>query len=176
MIQKLIFFCLLVAGPVFGQVKPKSLKQLEGRWYVIMSDFPMWKKGNKTNPAFQYTVGKHNGKAGLRDEVIYTQKGKQKTIRGFDTPRDSTNTRFRWHGKGFGRLLKSDWEIVLTDTAGQWMLIHFEKTLFTPEGYDVIARTRNLPKKSANDLVEKLTLLSLDPKMKKITLEIIPQT
>ncbi len=159
-----------------AQASPRTLKQLEGRWYVIMSDFPMWTKGKKTNPSFQYTIETRKGKQGLRDEVICTKKGKTKTIRGFDTPGDSTNTAFTWRGKGLLKLLKSKWELVAIDTAGQWMLIHFERTLFTPEGYDVISRSKTLPPASAKDLVTKLSAISLRPEMKKVELQVIPQS
>ena len=37
---------------------------------------------------------------------------------------------------------KSEWEILYTTQ--EWAIIYFEKTLFTPKGYDVIARNETL--------------------------------
>jgi hypothetical protein len=121
-----------------------SLSELEGKWYIVLSNFPMWLKGDKTNPSLNYKVEQNGAITGLRDEVISWKRGKQQSIIGFDTPLDGTNARFIWRGKGLLRLLQSAWEIVYMDTANEWAIIHFEKTLFTPEGYDVVARNKHL--------------------------------
>lgn len=31
-----------------------DLHDLEGKWYIHQSNFPMWLKGDKTSPAFNY--------------------------------------------------------------------------------------------------------------------------
>lgn len=111
----------------------------------------MWLKGDKTSPSLNYTVETKGAVTGLRDEVISQKRGKSQSIVGFDTPLDSTNTRFVWRGKGLLSLLASSWEIVCADMTAGWAIMHFEKTLFTPEGYDVIARRKQLsPEMLAN--------------------------
>lgn len=118
-----------------------SLADLEGRWYILLSNFPVWLKGDKTNPSLNYTVETKGAVTGLRDEVISQKQGKPQSIIGFDTPLDGANRTFEWRGKGLLSVLRSRWEIVYLSAKGEWAIIHFEKTLFTPEGYDVIARS-----------------------------------
>ncbi len=121
-----------------------NLEDLEGAWYIIFSNFPMWLKGDKTSPSLNYSVQMQGGVRGLGDEVISWKQGKKQSIIGFDTPLDEANLRFEWRGKGLLSLLSSRWEIVYLDAAKEWAIIYFEKTLFTPKGYDVIARNQHL--------------------------------
>jgi len=65
---------------------------------------------------------------------------------------DANNSKFIWRGKGFLVLLKSKWDIVFADESGEWILIHFDKTIFTPEGYDVITRNKNLDAELQNTI------------------------
>lgn len=146
-----------------------NLQAIEGKWYIILSNFPMWLKGDKTNPTFNYKVAEKDGVKGLTDEVKYIQNGRQKSINGFDKSLNSENTSFEWRGNGLLSLLSSKWQILYLDTAEHWAIIYFEKTLFTPKGYDVICR-ENQP----NNLVmikieEKLSELKINEKLKKIS-------
>lgn len=137
----LIFICLFSSL----MMKPNGndpLTALDGTWYVNMSNFKMWLKGHKHNPAFTYTLAEKNGTKGLKDVVTYTQKSKAKQIVGFDRPENEEATRFTWRGKGLLALFKSKWEIIYSTK--DWTLIHFEKTLATAEGYDVISRSKQL--------------------------------
>ena len=59
-----------------------ELTDIQGRWYVIQSNFPMWLKGKKTNPTFNYSIIERKGDTALLDEVKYLKKGKNKTITG----------------------------------------------------------------------------------------------
>ncbi|MEM7374236.1 MAG: hypothetical protein AAF587_36920 [Bacteroidota bacterium] len=126
-----------------------ELTEIEGVWLIHFTNFPMWLKGDKTHPTFNYALASNKGSIGLRDEVRFLKHGKPKSIHGFDRPLDKNNRQFEWRGKGWMRILRSRWEILHLD-AEQWGLIYFEKTLFTPEGYDVISRKKEL---SAEDLV-----------------------
>lgn len=133
-------------------MKPLSLHDLEGRWHIVLSNFPMWLRGDKTSPSLHYTIETKGAVIGLRDEVISQKRGKQQSIVGFDMPLDGTNTRFQWRGIGLLSLLTSRWEIVHLEAEKQWATIHFEKTLFTPEGYDVIARRKQLSTEMLADI------------------------
>jgi len=84
-----------------------SLELLEGRWYIHLTNFPMWLKGDRTNPTFNYTVQEKNGVLGLKDEVAFFKNGKPKAIHGFDTPLNAENTKFEWRGSGWMKILKS---------------------------------------------------------------------
>jgi len=129
-----------------------ALNAIAGKWYVQYTNFPMWLNGNKINPEFNYTVTERKGNTVLLDEVVFEKNGKQKNITGYDKIMDANNSKFIWRGKGFLVLLKSKWDIVFADESGEWILIHFDKTIFTPEGYDVITRNKNLDAELQNTI------------------------
>ena len=140
------------------------LSILVGTWFVVSSNFPMWLKGDKTNPKFNYTLTQKNGKTCLIDEVSYTQNNKTKSIKGFDYPLDSTYKNFDWRGKGLLSALKSHWEIHLMDEQNEWAVIWFSKTPFTPEGAEIISRTNTL---NDSTLSEIKTMMMNDSVLKK---------
>lgn len=134
----LILF-ILTSTLSMGQ-KIIELEALQGKWFVQLTNFPMWLKGDKTNPEFNYRIVEQKSGLQLLDEVVYEKGNKRKTITGYDTPADSSNTAFIWRGKGLLFFVQSKWSIRHLAPNREWMLIHFDKTLFTPEGYDVITR------------------------------------
>lgn len=120
------------------------LQFLIGTWFICSTNFPMWTKGDKLHPTFNYTLAAQKGKQVLFDEVKYLKKGKQKSIQGYDRQDKNDPSRFTWRGKGLLFIAKSNWQVVLKDPKGNWVVIHFSKTLFTPEGVDVICRKPRL--------------------------------
>lgn len=104
----------------------------------------MWLDGSKTNPTFNYTITEKNGKTFLLDEVKYTKRGKTKIIKGFDYLNPNNDMAFTWQGKGLLAIAKSHWEIKLIDEKNEWAVIWFSKTLFTPEGVDIISKKQKL--------------------------------
>jgi hypothetical protein len=153
-----IFFCL---NPLFAQRK-LTLQDLEGTWHIHLTNFPMWLKGDKTHPTFNYTVAKN----GLLDSVVYQKGTKMKSIVGFDTPK--TDSSFVWRGRGMLKSLKSNWKIIHMDWDRNWAIVQFDKTLFTPAGYDVIARDKVLNDNVLQAIQVKLKTLQIAP-LKKIT-------
>ncbi|MBL8046081.1 MAG: hypothetical protein JNL09_06045 [Anaerolineales bacterium] len=110
---------------------------LHGQWHIIYSNFPMWLKGDKTAPSLNYhPTDKPNV---LLDVVQYTENGRLKTIEGFDYA-DGASLRFVWRGKGWLRFLHSRWKIEHVSAAQDWLILSFEKTLFTPAGHDIVCR------------------------------------
>jgi hypothetical protein len=118
------------------------LHQLIGTWLIVGSNFPMWVKGDKLSPSFTYTLTQRRGKQVLYDEVSYLEKGKKKVIRGYDHQDPSNEKAFTWRGKGLLFIAKSKWQVKLMDDKDGWAVIWFSKTLFTPEGVDIICRSR----------------------------------
>lgn len=151
----LITFSQLVMGQNSAN-KSIDLTDLEGKWFINQSNFPMWLKGYKTSPTFNYTIVKKKKGTFLMDRVEYVKNGKAKSINGIDKPLSASNTEFIWRGNGILRILKSKWKILYIDTKSQWAIIYFEKTLFTPEGYDIISRNKTLPADLARDVKIKL--------------------
>ena len=134
---------------------------LSGTWFIISSNFPMWLDGTKTNPTFNYTVAEKNGKTFLIDEVKYTKNGKTKTINGFDYLNPKNDKAFTWQGKGFLAIAKSRWEIKLIDENNQWAVIWFSKTLFTPEGVDIISKNKQLNESVMKEIKTKMLAVSI---------------
>lgn len=141
-----------------------KLEDLQGKWFIHFTNFPMWLKGDKTHPTFNYTLSKD----GLTDVVLYEKKGKQKSIVGFDKPTDKTNRQFVWRGRGILALLKSKWQIVYMDETLEWAVIEFEKTLFTPAGYDVISKNKKMTADIERIVQEKLKELGITKPLKPI--------
>ena len=92
------------------------------------------------------------------------KKGKTKTINGFDYLDPTNDKAFTWQGKGFLAIAKSHWEVRLMDEKNEWAVIWFSKTLFTPEGVDIISKKPKLD----NALIEEIkTKMLADSVLKK---------
>lgn len=144
------------------------LEKLEGKWHILFTNFPMWLKGDKINPTFNYEISTKNGKRGLRDEVKYFQKGKIKSINGFDEPLNENDLSFEWRGNGLLSVLTSRWKILYFNEQTNWAIIEFEKTLFTPKGYDVICREKQPNELLLEEINKKVKELNLVKKLKKL--------
>jgi hypothetical protein len=142
-----------------------NLQELEGKWHIILTNFPMWLKGDKKNPNFNYKIAERDSVMGLIDEVKYKQNGQTKSINGFDKPLNIENTSFEWRGNGFLLLLSSKWQILNVDSTKQWAIIYFESTLFTPKGYDVICRDTQPSSLIMRNVEEKLRVLKINDKL-----------
>jgi lipocalin len=142
-------------------MQPIHLKNLEGKWYVQYTNFPMWLKGDKQQPTFNYSILQKNKMIGLYDEVRYIQNGKEKSIVGFDTPLSTDNTKFSWRGKGLLYLFVSKWQILYVNDINTWAIIGFEKTLATPKGYDVITRSENINSAEHIEIQKKMEELNI---------------
>jgi len=148
------------------------LETYVGKWYINMTTFPMWLKGDKKNPTFNYTIQTKNEKPTLHGDVQYfNKKGKLKHITGFDKPMNDYNTAFQWRGKGFLWLFKSNWSIIAYHREQQWAIMYFEKTLATPEGYDVFSKQKQLDDKTLETINKKLEELGLKEKLKTLKQE-----
>ena len=104
----------------------------------------------------------------LLDEVKYTQKGRTKSINGFDKPLNIENTSFEWRGNGLLSLLSSKWQILHLDSTKLWAIIYFESTLFTPKGYDVICRDTQPSSLIMRNVEENLRELKINDKLLKL--------
>ena len=145
--------------------KPISLQSLEGKWYIQMTNFPMWLKGDKMNPTLNYSIEQKKGIEGLKDRVLYLKNNKEKTILGFDTPLDTSNRKFTWRGQGILALLKSNWEVLYLSSDKNSAIIYFEKTWFTPEGYDALSRKKTMDSSSQKEISNTLLHLGVETKL-----------
>lgn len=51
------------------------LADLTGRWFIQQSNFPMWLKGDKQHPTFDYVVEERSDGPVLIDTVGYEKRG-----------------------------------------------------------------------------------------------------
>ena len=124
------------------------MQWLIGTWFIISSDAPIWLKGDKTAPTLNYTLIEKKGAYTLLDETKYTKNGKRKTIAGYDHAAPADAAAFVWRGKGMLFFVTSKWRVCLQDEAGEWAVIAYSKTLFTPEGVDIMSRRPALSQSS----------------------------
>lgn len=126
---------------------------LMGTWFICSTNFPMWLKGDKLDPTFTYSAtSKKASVPVLLDEVKYRKKGKQKTLTGYDYQDKHDPSAFVWRGKGLLSLVRSSWRVAMLDPEGKWAVIWFSKTLFTPEGVDIISRQASLTTEQLNQI------------------------
>jgi hypothetical protein len=132
------------------------MEKLVGKWFIISSDFPLWLKGDRESPVFNYKLIEKKGHFILSDEVSYLKNGKTEYIKGYDFPDSKNNDSFIWRGKSLLFFIKSRWQIKLMDEKGEWAVIWFSKTIFTPEGVDVISRNKAIGPIILSQIKEKM--------------------
>jgi hypothetical protein len=142
---------------------------LEGKWYVVATNFPMWLDKKNTDPNFNYTnFREKNDKLIFDDRVMYSKNGSPKKIKGKDKQKHSEELKFSWRGKGLLALFQSNWRIIASDKEGRWLVIYSTRTLVSPEGVDVIARKKDLSEKEIHAI-----LAHLDKKYIKKPIQIL---
>jgi hypothetical protein len=143
---------------------PELLKNLSGDWFIVYSNFPMWTKAKRRYPMLHYTIERREGEWGLTDSVTYLRGHTKKYIHGFDNLTDKDT--FIWRGSGMiTKHLSSKWGVVYINPDGEWAIIRFEKTLFTPAGYDVISRNSlqsDTSTNQINQMLKRYSISSLD--------------
>ena len=137
--------CAATRPPVPRPAQALSPAELSGTWHVLESTFPMWLEGKKTDPTFTYGLLSGDERRRMDDLVSYRKEGEPDSIAGVDTPDPEDESHFTWRGKGLLFLFKSEWYVVMRAPDRSWAVIYFSSTIATPEGMDIIARTRELP-------------------------------
>lgn len=152
------FFAAFVFTKAQSDSKYKfSQSLLEGKWYVVATNFPMWLDSKNTNPNFNYTnFREKKGKLIFDDCVMYSKNKTPKQIKGKDKQKSANELKFSWRGKGLLGLFKSNWRVIASDKEGRWIAIYSTKTLVSPEGVDIIARKGNLSESEIKGIIEHL--------------------
>lgn len=134
-----------------------SISLLEGKWFVVATNFPMWLESKNTNPNFNYTNFKEkNGKLIFDDCVMYSKNKSPKKIKGKDKQKNSDELKFFWRGNGLLGLFKSKWKVIASDNEGRWIAIYSSRTLVSPEGVDIVARNKNLSESEIKGIISHL--------------------
>ena len=130
----------------------------------------MWLTGKKLRPTLNY--GKLMDDGRFTDTVRFrTKYGKEKLILGFDAQDINNRAHFRWRGKGLLSLLSSDWYVVHLDRDLALMAIYFTKTLFTPEGMDIVSRSA---RPEETQITEFLSALKTMPEFGSMVSTLVP--
>ena len=107
-----------------------------GTWFVVRTSSPFWR--TRDNPTVTYTP-LSDGR--VVDTVRYTRRGNVRLVHGLDEPMPDGG--WKWRGvTALTRLASSRWRVLHGEE--EWAVTHFDRTLFTPEGWDVYARTPTL--------------------------------
>ncbi|KAI9067144.1 hypothetical protein FKP32DRAFT_1673327 [Trametes sanguinea] len=87
---------------------------------------------------------------------------------GASAPRPA-QTRYKWRGKGWLVIASSRWQVLgcsrdpSAENPHAWAVTYFEKTLFTPPGLDIYARTaQGLPDELVEVIISKVKALGGD--------------
>lgn len=106
---------------------------VDGTWYIVRTSLPFWKP--RQNPTVTYAP-LPDGR--VVDTVSYTRRGRERLVVGVDEP--DPDGSWVWRGiTPLTRLVSSRWRVLAS--ADDWAVTHFEKTLFTPAGWDVYCRS-----------------------------------
>lgn len=108
-----------------------------GRWHILATTLPFWR--GKAGPVVEYAA-LPDGR--IADTLRWRQAGRERTLRGVDTPRPGGG--FRWRGEGWLVVVHSDW--VLVELEEPFAVTWFARATFglTPEGMDVYGRDPSL--------------------------------
>ncbi len=132
--------CFVQAPPAAVPEVAPLVFQLNGRWTVQSTTFPMWHEPDKRCPIFEYEPIESHGRA--NDRVLFLDGDEPDEIRGIDEQDPQNLLHITWQGSGLLFFLSSDWYVRAADD--DWLIIYFSETMFTPEGVDVLARGPSL--------------------------------
>jgi hypothetical protein len=134
-------------------VPPATLTQLaseeiEGQWYVKLSNYGFWERRSRTSPSFSYRLRADSDElVMLDDHVAFEQRGRPRTFDGVDLQDPTLAGHFQWRGHGSLYGVVNHWYVVGLDPAGEWMVIYFPpSSLGTSAGLEVITRDEDPPK------------------------------
>lgn len=156
---------------------PLDLDKFMGTWFVTYSTLPLWK--SRKDVTISYTPKESSGGLTQFDDLVKyrsnsdSPSSKLNSVIGVDTlvvppstagaTADIPKTRFKWRGKGWLMIASSRWQILGCSSASetsQWAITYFEKTLFTPAGLDIYARTsEGLPDALLQEIIAKTKAL-----------------
>lgn len=156
---------------------PKATVEfMTGAWHVTHSTLPMWKNNRNVTITYKPLDSIVNDTPQLEDIVQYqpSNSDKVKRILGVDTYSATAFSAWGWRGKGWLKLITSDWEMIghgVLEGGAQWAVTYFAKTLFTPAGIDIYTKSKGgLPAEVIEGL--RNTLLAMDEPLKSLATEI----
>ena len=157
--RKFSFIVLLFVnlGMIRSQNDPKQKyiqTLIEGKWYLVATNFPMWLNGKSKDPEYNYSNFKlKKDKLEFDDKVMYTKNGSAQEIKGKDKQKKAGELAFSRREKGLLSRFKNNWKVIASDREGRWIVIYSAKNLMSPEGVDIVARNKSLTEKEIKDII-----------------------
>ncbi len=173
----------MMLGAIFGGCFPVPVKigsapasfdaaRLDGTWYVVASNFPMWVSGDKQNPTFRYTLLEDDLEPRKLDDVVWFSKGSGSgTFLGVDEQDSGDPTHFTWRGKGSLFLFSSEWYVARVAPDDTWAIVYYTATIASPDGVDIIARSPTL---SADRMAQAHATIEQDPLLRAKARGLVP--
>ncbi|KAI0262291.1 hypothetical protein BC834DRAFT_829104 [Gloeopeniophorella convolvens] len=143
-----------------------NMDDLMGTWYVTHSTLPLWKNMKDVTISYSPISRDTPGPPLQFDDVVEYRRATQprtsalSRVAGVDTVLGAA-TCFKWRGRGLLFIASSRWQLLghrgadagAGAGAAAWAVTFFERTLFTPAGLDIYART---PAGLPADLVDEI--------------------
>jgi hypothetical protein len=137
-----------------------SVSLLEGKWHLVASNFSTWIQGTKTDPGNVYSDFRIQGHSlRFNDLITFKKNNTVKKIKGKLKQKNSDKLEFVWRGKGVFFIFRSKWQVIASDSEGQWIALYSPGTLTSLEGVDIISREKGLPEKKIKDIIAHLNKL-----------------
>ncbi|KAH9892873.1 hypothetical protein C8Q73DRAFT_699720 [Cubamyces lactineus] len=165
-----------------------DLDKFMGTWHVVFSTLSLWQSRKDVTITYTRKPQSNDTSVQFDDVVEYHSKSdlassKRSSIIGVDTlltphksggPEETQDaapaqTRYKWRGKGLLMIASSRWQVLgcsrdpSPGNTAAWAVTYFEKTLFTPPGLDIYARTaEGLPDSLVEEIIAKAKALGGD--------------
>lgn len=129
-------FSLLAGMDVRTQACDSELRALAtGTWHIVMTDLPLWRKRSGTVSYLTLPGGE------MADVITWQRHGRLGRVLGIDRPIDEDGWQWEWRGvEPLTLLTRSRWRFLAGNLKQGWAVTAFEKTMFTPAGFDIYAR------------------------------------
>jgi hypothetical protein len=147
-------------------------QSLTGSWQLHYSTFPMWHRKGVSNVTFNYTPTIEHGESVLKDEVKYLKNGKAKSLKGYDVPDEHDDTKYTWRGYGLLWLFTSKWRVEWMDESKECLIVSFSKTLATPDGVDILFRSKSATESQIQDALAAIKSKNLLQNVKEPLLQV----
>lgn len=144
-----------------------SVSLLEGRWYVVATNFSLWLNGAYSNPGNNYTNFRiRNNKLRFDDLIVFSKEGKEKNLKGKLVQKDPVKLDFIWRGKGLFFIYKSKWRVIANDSEGGWIVLYSAKTFTSPEGIDILSRNKKMSDNEIKNIIAHIDKIYLKKEMR----------
>jgi hypothetical protein len=173
-VKILLLFLLIPVKNISCQTKTETNyvvkinpADLNGKWFLVMSNLRTWKKKGKTNSMISFSVKGDS----IREILSFLESGK--TINSSATGLVTGSARFSEKGRGGMNHSGRSWYVVAMDDDKRWIVIYVKGGFLRKDAIQVISRDQVLSEK-ATVRIRKLFAENyfLQAKTKKMRLDI----